>query len=121
MERERQREQELLETDLDRIGGVPVVLKHLLEEGLLHGDEVTVTGKTMAENLAEIDPPGADGIVVHPIDAPIHSAPDVYCVHTRPWCQGDTDAGRHHQFMALDIHGRGQRIEQALTAVHVYR
>ena len=39
-------------TDLDRVGGVPVVLKHLLEEGLLHGDEMTVTGKTMAENLA---------------------------------------------------------------------
>ncbi len=60
-------------SDLDRIGGVPVVLKHLLEEGLLHGDEVTVTGKTMAENLAEIDPPAPDGTVVHPISAPINA------------------------------------------------
>jgi dihydroxy-acid dehydratase len=60
-------------TDLDRIGGVPVVLKHLLEEGLLHGDEMTVTGKTMAENLAEIDPPGPDGTVVHPMSAPINA------------------------------------------------
>lgn len=60
-------------SDLDRIGGVPVVLKHLLEEGLLHGDEVTVTGKTMAENLAEIDPPSPDGTVVHPISSPINS------------------------------------------------
>ncbi len=59
-------------TDLDRIGGVPVVLKHLLEEGLLHGDEVTVTGKTMAENLAEIDPPAPDGTVVYPISQPIN-------------------------------------------------
>jgi dihydroxy-acid dehydratase len=60
-------------TDLDRIGGVPVVLKHLLDEGLLHGDEVTVTGKTMAENLAEIDPPAPDGTVVYPISNPINA------------------------------------------------
>ena len=45
--------------DLDRIGGVPVVMQHLLDAGLLHGDCLTVTGRTMAENLAEIDPPGA--------------------------------------------------------------
>ncbi len=60
-------------SDLDLIGGVPVVLKVLLDAGLLHGDVMTVTGKTMAENLAEIDPPGADGVVVHPLDAPIHT------------------------------------------------
>jgi dihydroxy-acid dehydratase len=59
-------------TDLDRIGGVPVVLKHLLDAGLLHGDCLTVTGRTMAENLAAIDPPGPDGVVVHPLGAPIH-------------------------------------------------
>ena len=60
-------------TDLDRVGGVPVVLKHLLEEGLLHGDEMTVTDKTMAENLAEIDPPAPDGTVVYPISQPINA------------------------------------------------
>jgi dihydroxy-acid dehydratase len=60
-------------TDLDRIGGVPVVMKHLLEAGLLHGDVMTCTGKTMAENLAEIDPPEPDGVVVHPLSAPINS------------------------------------------------
>ncbi|MDO8362026.1 MAG: dihydroxy-acid dehydratase [Actinomycetota bacterium] len=60
-------------SDLDRVGGVPVVLKHLLDAGLLHGDCLTVTGKTMAENLADIDPPAPDGVVVHPLDAPIHS------------------------------------------------
>ncbi|MEC8729729.1 MAG: dihydroxy-acid dehydratase, partial [Actinomycetota bacterium] len=60
-------------TDLDRVGGVPVVLKHLREEGLLHGDEMTVTGKTMAENLAEIDPPTPDGTVVYPISQPINA------------------------------------------------
>jgi dihydroxy-acid dehydratase len=59
-------------TDLDRIGGVPVVLKMLLDAGLLHGDVMTVTGKTMAENLAEINPPDPDGVVVHPLSAPIN-------------------------------------------------
>jgi dihydroxy-acid dehydratase len=59
-------------TDLDRIGGVPVVLKMLLDAGLLHGDVMTVTGKTMAENLTEINPPDPDGVVVHPLSAPIN-------------------------------------------------
>jgi dihydroxy-acid dehydratase len=59
--------------DLDRIGGVPVVMRHLLEAGLLHGDCLTVTGRTVAENLAAIDPPAPDGEVVHPLDDPIHA------------------------------------------------
>ena len=59
-------------SDLDRVGGVPVVLKMLLDAGLLHGDCITVTGKTMAENLADINPPDADGVVVHPLSKPIH-------------------------------------------------
>ena len=59
-------------SDLDRVGGVPVVLKMLLDAGLLHGDCITVTGKTMAENLADIDPPAPDGVVVHPLSKPIH-------------------------------------------------
>ena len=59
-------------SDLDRVGGVPVVLKHLLDAGLLHGDILTCTGKTMAENLAELDPPAPDGVVVHPLDRPLH-------------------------------------------------
>ncbi|MBI4933330.1 MAG: dihydroxy-acid dehydratase [Actinobacteria bacterium] len=60
-------------SDLDRVGGVPVVLKMLLDAGLLHGECITVTGKTMAENLADINPPAPDGVVVHPLDKPIHS------------------------------------------------
>lgn len=60
-------------TDVHRIGGIPVVLKHLLEAGLLHGDVLTCTGKTMAENLAEIDPPAPDGDVIHPLSDPIHA------------------------------------------------
>ncbi len=59
-------------SDLDRVGGVPVVLKMLLDAGLLHGDVLTVSGRTMAEDLAELAPPAPDGVVVHPIDAPIH-------------------------------------------------
>jgi dihydroxy-acid dehydratase len=68
-------------TDLDRVGGVPVVLKELLDAGLLHGDVLTVTGKTMAENLTELDPPGPDGVVVHPLDQPIHSEGGINVLH----------------------------------------
>ena len=60
-------------TDLDAIGGVPVVLQLLLDAGLLHGDVRTVTGKTMAENLAALASPGPDGTVVHPLSEPIHT------------------------------------------------
>ena len=45
--------------DVDQVGGIPVVMKALLDAGLLHGDCLTVTGKTMAENLADIAPPDA--------------------------------------------------------------
>ena len=58
--------------DIDRIGGVPVLMRMLLDEGLLHGDEVTVTGRTVAENLDLLDPPAPDGEVVHAFDDPIH-------------------------------------------------
>ncbi|SFO88141.1 dihydroxy-acid dehydratase [Geodermatophilus dictyosporus] len=59
-------------TDVDRIGGVPVVLRALLDAGLLHGDVLTVTGRTMAENLAEIAPPDPDGAIIHAMSEPIH-------------------------------------------------
>ncbi len=59
--------------DVDRIGGVPVVMRELLEAGLLHGDCLTVTGKTVAENLAALDPPAPDGDVIHPLSDPIHA------------------------------------------------
>lgn len=58
--------------DVDRHGGVPVVMKALLDAGLLHGDCLTVTGKTVAENLAEINPPAPDGEVMRSLDNPIH-------------------------------------------------
>jgi dihydroxy-acid dehydratase len=59
--------------DVDRHGGVPTVMKALLDAGLLHGDALTVTGKTVAENLAEIDPPALDGTVLRTLDNPIHA------------------------------------------------
>jgi dihydroxy-acid dehydratase len=58
--------------DIDRVGGVQVVLRELLEAGLLHGDCLTVTGRTMAENLHDLDPPAPDGDVIHPLSDPIH-------------------------------------------------
>jgi dihydroxy-acid dehydratase len=60
-------------TDLDRVGGLPVVMKELLEVGLIHGDALTVTGRTVAENLAALEPiPAPDGEVVRPMSRPIH-------------------------------------------------
>ncbi|CAB4600361.1 unannotated protein [freshwater metagenome] len=56
--------------DMDKVGGVPVVMKILLDEGLLHGDCMTVTGKTVAENLKDIAPPAADGKVIYPANKP---------------------------------------------------
>src|SRR5262249_52035284 len=60
-------------TDLDRVGGVAVVMQQLLVAGVLHGDALTVTGRTVAENLAVLQPPGPDGTVVHALSAPIHA------------------------------------------------
>jgi dihydroxy-acid dehydratase len=59
-------------SDLDRVGGVPVVMKELLDAGLLDGDALTVTGRTVAENLTAIAPAAPDGTVVHAMSEPIH-------------------------------------------------
>ncbi len=59
-------------TDIDAAGGVPVVMKALLDAGLLHGDALTVTGKTVAENLHDIAPPDPDGKIIHAMSDPIH-------------------------------------------------
>ena len=58
--------------DVDRVGGVPVVMKALLDAGLMHGDCLTVTGRTMAENLADIAPPDVDGTILRALSNPIH-------------------------------------------------
>jgi dihydroxy-acid dehydratase len=59
--------------DVDRVGGVPVLMKALLDAGLLLGDALTVTGKTMAENLASINPPDPDGKIIRAMANPIHT------------------------------------------------
>jgi dihydroxy-acid dehydratase len=57
-------------SDLDKVGGIPVVMRELLNAGLLHPNVMTVTGKTLQENLDAIDTPAADGQVVHPVSNP---------------------------------------------------
>ena len=67
--------------DVDQIGGVPVIMKALLDAGLLHGDCLTVTGQTMAENLAHIAPPDPDGKVLRALANPIHPTGGITILH----------------------------------------
>ena len=59
--------------DVDKIGGIPVVMKALLDAGLMHGDVLTVTGRTMAENLEALAPPSLDDDVIRSLERPIHA------------------------------------------------
>jgi dihydroxy-acid dehydratase len=59
--------------DVDKVGGIPVVMKALLDAGLMHGDCLTVTGRTMAENLADLAPPDLDGTILRELAKPIHA------------------------------------------------
>ncbi len=67
--------------DVDRHGGIPVIMKAMLDEGLLHGDALTVTGKTLAENLADLNPDPIDGEVIHTLDNPIHATGGLTILH----------------------------------------
>ncbi|WP_207948775.1 dihydroxy-acid dehydratase [Brevibacterium luteolum] len=64
---------EYVMNDVFKIGGVPVIMKALLDAGLLNGDCMTVTGKTVAENLAKINPPDPDGKILRALNNPIHA------------------------------------------------
>jgi dihydroxy-acid dehydratase len=68
-------------TDVDKIGGVPVIMRALLDAGLLHGDCLTVTGKTVAENLEAINPPDLDGKILRALDNPIHKTGGITILH----------------------------------------
>ncbi len=68
-------------SDVDKIGGVPVVMKALLDAGLLNGECMTVTGKTMAENLADIAPPDPDGKILRSLSNPIHTTGGLAILH----------------------------------------
>ncbi|MDO4029044.1 dihydroxy-acid dehydratase [Clavibacter michiganensis] len=67
--------------DVDRVGGVPVVMKALLDAGLLHGDVMTVTGRTMRENLESMDLAALDGTVIRTLDDPIHATGGISVLH----------------------------------------
>jgi dihydroxy-acid dehydratase len=67
--------------DLDRVGGVPVVMRILLDAGLLHGDCLTVTGKTVADNLDALRIPEPDGVVVHPLVDPLDASGGISILH----------------------------------------
>ena len=67
--------------DVDRHGGIPVIMKAMLDEGLIHGDALTVTGKTVAENLRELNPDPIDGEVIHRFDDPIHATGGITILH----------------------------------------
>jgi dihydroxy-acid dehydratase len=67
--------------DVDRHGGIPVIMRAMLDEGLLHGDALTVTGKTLAENLADLNPDPVDGTVIHAFDNPIHETGGITILH----------------------------------------
>jgi dihydroxy-acid dehydratase len=66
---------------VDRVGGVPVVMRALLDAGLLHGDVLTVTGATVAENLAAIAPADLDGVILRRLDDPIHPTGGITILH----------------------------------------
>jgi dihydroxy-acid dehydratase len=68
-------------SDVDHIGGVPVVMKALLGAGLLHGDCLTVTGRSIAENLAHVAPPDPDGKVLRALDHPMHPTGGITILH----------------------------------------
>ena len=67
--------------DVDKHGGIPVIMKAMLDEGLLHGDALTVTGKTLAENLRDLNPDPVDGEVIHRFDDPIHASGGLTILH----------------------------------------
>ena len=91
--------------DLDAVGGVPVVMQMLLDAGLLHGDCLTVTGATMAENLAELAPPEPDGQVVHPLADPIHAQGGLAILTRLARAEGLGREGRRHRRAPLRRHG----------------
>ncbi|HET7387159.1 MAG TPA: dihydroxy-acid dehydratase [Nocardioidaceae bacterium] len=108
--------------DVDRVGGIPVVMKALLDAGLLHGDVLTVTGRTMGENLADLAPPDVDGSIIREMSKPIHAtggltilrgslAPDGAVVKTAG-LEGELFEGTAHVFdgerAALDALAAGR-------------
>lgn len=72
---------EFVMTDIDRVGGIPVVLRALMDAGLIHRDCATVTCRTVAENLEGLHPPDPDGHVLRALSAPIHRTGGITILH----------------------------------------
>jgi dihydroxy-acid dehydratase len=103
-------------SDLDRAGGVPVVMQELLEAGLLDGDCMTVTGMTVAENLAELRPAGPDGTVVHAVKDPIH--PEGGTAILRGSLAPDGSVMKIAGAASLEFRGRARPFDSETDAFH---
>jgi dihydroxy-acid dehydratase len=86
--------------DLDKVGGVPLVMKRLLDAGLIHGDCMTVTGKTVAENLAEADVDDADETIVAKPGKPLSRTGGLVVLHGNLAPEGCVLKVAGHQFGA---------------------
>ena len=86
--------------DLDRVGGVPLVMKRLLDAGVLHGDCMTVTGKTVAENLADVDPDPSENNVVRLVSDPLSETGGLVVLHGNLAPDGCVLKVAGHQFGA---------------------
>ncbi len=87
-------------SDVDRVGGVPVVMRALLDAGLLHGDCLTVTGRTVAENLADIDPPDPDGDILRAAASPLDTHGGITILSRLPRTRG---GGRQERWRARGV------------------
>ena len=67
--------------DLQRYGGTPAVLRYLYDNNMIHGDCLTVTGKTMAQNLAEVAPIAPENPIISPLSAPIKATGHIQILH----------------------------------------
>jgi dihydroxy-acid dehydratase len=103
-------------SDLDRVGGVPVVMQELLEAGLLDGDCMTVTGRTVAENLAELRPAAPDGTVVHAVKDPIH--PEGGTAILRGSLAPDGSVMKIAGAASLEFRGRARPFDSETEAFH---
>jgi dihydroxy-acid dehydratase len=101
--------------DVDRVGGIPVVMKALLDAGLLHGGALTVTGKTLAENLADLDPGPPDGTVLRPVDRPLHRTGGVSVL--RGSLAPDGSVVKSAGFDASGFHGRARVFDRERAAM----
>jgi dihydroxy-acid dehydratase len=103
-------------SDLDRVGGVPVVMRELLEAGLLDGDCMTVTGRSVAQNLDDLEPAAPDGTVVHAVKDPIH--PEGGIAILRGSIAPDGSVMKIAGAASLEFRGRARPFDSETDAFH---